>query len=363
MNAVLDRLTPRRTAARRRPRAELLLRSCAAHVSAFARDRTPAAAAEALFPGDHLLRGYMALQKAAVDPALTTVPEWAGNLAREQWVGFLELMAPQCVYAQLAALGASFNFEGGKVRFPSRDNSPNLAGDFIGENAAIPVRKASLKAGSLAPRKVAVITALSREVSEATGGGLVAYLQDAMTADTARVLDARLLDNVAASAVRPAGLLNGATVTPSAGTTPADIATDVRAALAPVYAAGGGRRVALLMHPLQAASMALQTDVLLRLDAGRVVEVVVSVNVPLGTLIALDVADFVTVADDAPQFYVSNESTLHMDDAAEPINDGTMASPVINLFQQDAIGVRLLQQINWAMRRAGLVSAVTGIAW
>jgi hypothetical protein len=100
-----------------------------------------------------------------------------------------------------------------------------------------------------------------------------------------------LLDDVAATAVRPAGLLNDATVTPSAGTTPADIATDVRAALAPVYASGGGRRVALLMHPLQAASMALQTDALLRLDAGRVVEVIANTNVPVGTMIALDVAE------------------------------------------------------------------------
>jgi hypothetical protein len=65
-----------------------------------------------------------------------------------------------------------------------------------------------------------------------------------------------------------------------------------------------------------------------------------------------------------PLFDVSDEAALHMEDTTpEAITDGTMASPVINLFQQDAIGVRLIQQINWAMRRPGMASAVTGIAW
>jgi len=88
------------------------------------------------------------------------------------------------------------------------------------------------------------------------------------------------------------------------------------------------------------------------------------VNVPLGTLILVDAADFVTAADDVPQFKVGEESTLHMEDTEpEPINDGAAASPVISLFQQDAFGLRMVQQMNWAMRRPGMVAVVTDIQW
>jgi len=360
-----------RAAARPRPKAQLLFRACAAHVVAHVREITPDAAAERLFSEDELLHTFLVVQRAAANPALTGVPEWAGNLVRDTWAEFVELMAPVSVYARLADLGARFSYDqAGRVNVPGRDPTPTLAGDFIGENVPIPVRKAGVRNAALPPKKLAVLSTFSAEMAAATGGRMEAYIRDFMVEDTANVLDARLLDSAAANDVRPAGLLNGVTPIASSGATLADIVTDIKAALAPVLAAGGGRRLVWLMNPLQAVSLALQTDAtgaFLWPDADQrfvTSAVIVSVNVPLGTLILVDAAEFATAADDVPQFYVSNEATLHMDDTApEPINDGAAASPVISLFQQDAYGLRMLQQMNWAMRRPGLVSAVTGIQW
>jgi len=367
MNAVLSPRPSRR--AHRRPLAQLLFRSAAAHVYALANETTPEMAADRLFNRDVSLRGFIGAQKAAVDPAQTTVSEWAGNLARETWAEFVALLGPESVYAQLSARGSSATFSGGKVRFPARNATPNLAGDFVGERQPIPVKKGSVLAPSLPPKKVAVITAYSREMAQGSGGSMEAYLRTAILEDTGPVLDARLLDSNAGTDVRPAGLLNGVTLTPSAGTTLPDIITDLKAALTPVLEAGGGRRLVWLMNPLQAMSLSLQTDAagaVVWPDAARrlgIADVIVSPNVPAGTLLLVDAAEFATAADVAPTFYTSNEGVLHMDDVPDPISDGTMAVPVISLFQQDALALRMVQQMNWTMRRPGMVSGVSGIAW
>lgn len=77
----------------------------------------------------------------------------------------------------------------------------------------------------------------------------------------------------------------------------------------------------------------------------------------------VDAADFITVADDFPQFEVSRNATLHLDDAPGTISDGTFASPVISMFHQDALAIRRVQQMNWTMQRPGMVAGVSGIEW
>lgn len=370
MNAVASNLAQTR-AARRTAKARPLFRSAVSHVVAHLQDITPGAAARNLYPGDDVLRTFMDAQKAAVDPAVTTVPEWAGNLVRETWDEFVESLPPHSVFAQLSAMGVRLNFDGGgKVNLPARDGTNNVAGDFIGENAPIPVKRVDVSSVPLTPKKLAVLTAASSELSTATGGRFETFLRDAITEDTAKLLDTRLLDANAATDVRPAGLLYGVTPIASAGATLADIATDAKALAAAVLASGEVRHLVWLMNPLQFMSLAFQTCATGASVFGDVrhawysTDVIVSPNVPVGTLILVDAAYFASVADDAPQFRVSAEGVLHMEDTApDPINGGTMASPVVNLFQQDAIAIRMVQQMNWTMRRSGMVAAITDVQW
>ncbi|MET3930578.1 hypothetical protein ABIE51_002465 [Lysobacter sp. OAE881] len=64
---------------------------------------------------------------------------------------------------------------------------------------------------------------------------------------------------------------------------------------------------------------------------------------------------------------LSEQATLHMEGApalVKPINEGgTAATPVRSLWQTVSIGVRMLLDLTWAMRRPGMVSAVTGVQW
>ena len=47
-----------------------------------------------------------------------------------------------------------------------------------------------------------------------------------------------------------------------------------------------------------------------------------------------------------------------MDDAPTAITNGTIAAPVISLFQRNALAIRMIQQMNWAMRRTGMVAGI-----
>ena len=86
--------------------------------------------------------------------------------------------------------------------------SPTAGGDFVGELSPIPVRRIGLAMTELGPvKKLGVISVFSEELREKSTPTIEAVVRQALEEDTAAILKARLLDNVAASTSRPAGLL------------------------------------------------------------------------------------------------------------------------------------------------------------
>jgi hypothetical protein len=91
-------------------------------------------------------------------------------------------------------------------------------------------------------------------------------------------------------------------------------------------------------------------------------------TIPLGTVIVIDAADFVSVGAEAPRFEVSDQATLHMEDTAPAqivggASPGTPAFPTTSLWQTDSLALRLILPINWCLRRAGIVAWVQGVTW
>jgi len=91
-------------------------------------------------------------------------------------------------------------------------------------------------------------------------------------------------------------------------------------------------------------------------------------TVPLGTVIAQDAADFVSVTGDGPRFEISDQATLHMEDTtpADIATVGTppvAAAPAKSMFQTDSLALRLILPINWTIRRPGTVAWVAGVTW
>jgi HK97 family phage prohead protease len=323
--------------------------------------------------------GYML--KAAVNPAMTTVAGYAAELVQIGYGGLMDRLMAGSIYGPLSGYGSKFDFgRNGSIKIPVRSNTPRAAGAWVGEGAAKPVKKITLTPITLTPFKMAVITTFTEEMAFYSTPAIEGVLRKAMADDTREALDGFLIDNVAASSVRPAGLLNGVSgLTPSAASTRIDkIVADLNALIAPMEAAGGGGNVVLIMNPAQARAVGMaQTTTGDFAFAGTgeaaskfgIKAIITSTTVTAGTVIAVDADWFTTAVGDTPRFAVSTEATLHEEDTT-PLalgsgtqGSGVLAVPMRSLFQTDSVAIRLSLYVTWAMTRTGMVQYVPGVTW
>jgi HK97 family phage major capsid protein len=287
---------------------------------------------------------------------------------------------PASVFPGLSARGLSLNFgRNGVISIPSRAATPTIAGSFVGEGAAIPVRQGAFTATTLTPKKMAVISTFTREIANHSVPAIEGLIRDAIREDTSVAIDTVLLDNTAASAIRPAGLRNGVTaLTGTAGGDFDAVRTDVLLMMGELVTATNGnlRSPVWIMNPARAMSLSMMANAggdfpfALEISGGtlRGYPVIVSGTVTADRVFLVDAADFVSVSGDEPEFLVSDQATLHMEDTT-PLAIGTagtpntVAAPVRSLFQTDTIGIRMVLPLNWAMRRAGVISITDTVTW
>jgi HK97 family phage prohead protease len=320
-------------------------------------------------------------QRAATAPATTTQTGWAAELALTLYAAFMEVLYPKAIYPRLAAKGLSLTFgPAGKILIPTRATTPTIAGSFVGEGLPIPVRQGLFTSQTLTPKKMAVITTWTREIQDHSVPAIEGLLRDAVQEDTAISLDSVLLDANPATTIRPAGILNGISgLTPTAGGGFNALTGDIKQVSAALLTGtrGNVRNPVWLMNPTQinsalyvAAPGAGVFPYREEIQEGRLGgwPIIDSGTVPLGTVIAIDAADFVAVGGDAPRFEISDQATLHMEDTT-PLDIGTagtpavVAAPVKSMWQTDSLALRLILPTNWTIRRAGTVAWVAGVTW
>lgn len=315
------------------------------------------------------------LVRAAVNPATTTFPTWAAELVQTAIADFLNLLPRDSIYPRLSGMGARFSFgRNGAIKVPARSPTPSISGAWVGEGAPIPVRRLGLTSVTLTPKKLGVISTFTRELAQHSTPAIEGVIREAMGEDTAVTVDTTLIDDQPASTIRPAGLLDGVTpIAPSGATDPSvAMVSDFKALIGAITANLGGRNIALLMNPEQGLSinfMQTTTGEFLFAsadEAGRRFGVtpIISPTVPAGTVIAIDAADFASATGDVPEYDVSDQATIHEEDTNPlPINAGTPAVPTRSLWQTASFGVRMLLDMNWAMRRTGMVAYIENVAW
>jgi HK97 family phage major capsid protein len=325
--------------------------------------------------------GVRTVLRAAVNPAMTTTTGYAAELVQIANGAFMDRIIANSLYEPLASLGGRYDLgRNGSLKIPTRTATSKAAGAWVGEGGAKPVKKISLAPITLTPHKLAVITTFTEEMAFYSTPAIEGVLRKSMLDDTREALDGFLIDNVASSTARPAGLLNG--VTPisaaSTGTTLEKIVADLNALIAPMEAAGGGNNVVLLMNPAQARKIgAAQTTTgdFAFADTGQaaskfgISRIVASTTVAAGTVIAVDASWFATVTGDTPRFAVSTEATLHEEDTT-PLalgtgtqGSGVLAVPMRSLFQTDSVAIRLSLYVSWGMTRSAMVQTITAVGW
>jgi HK97 family phage prohead protease len=312
-------------------------------------------------------------------PATTTVTGWAAELVTTSYGEFFDALFPASIYAPLRAKGGSFTFgRSGVVVLPTRSRTAPISGAFVLQGSAIPVKQGQFATISLTPKKMAVISTFTREISEHSTPAIEQLIRDAIVNDTAVAIDAVLMDANPATATRPAGILNGVAAIPA--TTGGGIVSligDLKALSSALLAStfGGIRQPVWIMTPQDAVAISLTQAAAGGdfpfaniLNTGMLLgyPVIQSTNVTADTIILVDAADFATATGDTPNFSVSDQATLHMEATTPAEIVGTpsvVAAPVRSLWQTDSIGIRMIMDINWVLRRVGMVQWISGQLW
>jgi hypothetical protein len=303
------------------------------------------------------------IARAAVDPAATTVATWAAEVTSSgNYAGLLPSVAPSSVYAALSAHALRVTVApNASIKLPARSATPTLAGDFILEGSPTPARRLAMTVGaSIAPKKLAVLSHFSLELAEKSVPTIEAVIRQAIADDTSQLLDAKMLDNVAGSVSRPAGLLNGVTpIAAASGGGIAALAADLGAIAAAISAPSD---LVYIMNPAdQIRAVTLAPGLI-------TVPIITAAGLAAKQVVCVDAADFVSAEGDAPRYDASDGGTLHEEDTtplaiATTGSPNVVAAPTRSLWQTDAVAIRLIQFVCWAMRRAGRVSTVASVTW
>lgn len=304
------------------------------------------------FPQDRAARFIL---KGAVSP-LTT--DQAEALVQEAVADFLIGLAPLSAAARVMQRGMSISLRPGydAVALPYLAGRAALA--WVGENDPIPVINKLLSAAQVGPlKKFAGIAVFSRELADTASGQ--AIFERLLREDAANALDDAVFGTQSGTDDRAAGLLHG--VTPLAAATGGFVGAmeaDM-IALAAAITTAGAQSVVFVTTPKLAASVMVRKPEL----AGMVWP---AIGMPEGRVVAIDPGAFVFASGDV-DIQASANAALHMDSAPGHLSTAgtpnTIAAPVRSMYQHDLIALRVILDISFAMRAAGMVAYIQGASW
>ena len=201
--------------------------------------------------------------RAPSAPAMTTVAGWAQELVHQIYADLMGLLFAKSIFPRLSAKGLNLSFgQAGKIVMPTRSRTPSLAGSFVGEGMAIPVRQGAFTSQTFTPKKLAVISVFTREMSDHSIPAIEGVLREAIQQDTAIAIDSVLIDANPATTIRPAGILNTVSATTAtAGGGIAAVVGDLKALVGALTTNlyGNIRTPTWLMNPGDMLSASLAT--------------------------------------------------------------------------------------------------------
>jgi len=302
------------------------------------------------------------IQRTAVSPAHSATPTWAAELVGTAVADFVATDMAQSGFAQLAERALVVPFEQGvaSVKVPGRASPVALMGAWIAEGSAKPVFAASLTTTTLTPYKLSAVSTFTEEMMAASA--IEMLVRETLAHDLSALLDTAIFDAAAVSAVRPAGLFNGATVVTASATTPLNEAmmADLKALGAAVTGTGNpDATVAFVVNPAQAIRIGIL--------APNYGNLIVTGYMAAGSVGAIDTSAIAMLVSE-PAFRISKDATMHMDNVPLPLATGVqgsavVATPMSSLFQQDMVGLRCVLRAGWAKRRTTATALATAVTW
>ncbi|MBA4219944.1 MAG: phage major capsid protein [Methylobacterium sp.] len=348
---------------------DLLVRRALIHACSLYSERSVEQIVEERYPG-HEATAMVA--RAAAPLGTTGNAGFVAELQQVTYAGFLDALRGKSIYPVLRERGYGVSFDAAGTAYLPQLTAGGANGSFFAEGQPIRVGRVTVTAPTFTSRKMGVIIPFSREAAKRSTPSLEGVVRKAILDDTSAVLDTHLLDATAGDSIRPAGLLYG--VAPAAsgygGGDHVAVKEDFKALLKPFFDAGAADGITVVMNPAQGLSIAMMDGP--ANNAGWFAEIAKRVNIVESThanakrLVAVRNSDFATALGDLPEFEVSNQATIHMDDAnpAEIVATGPApAAPVRSFWQTDSMGVRMIMDVSWKMARTGMVSWIDNTSW
>ncbi|MEY9780553.1 phage major capsid protein [Sinorhizobium fredii] len=298
-----------------------------------------AAAAASIF--GHLKRHDLAAEwetKAAVSPAMTTVPTWAAELTTSTTADFvISLGNAVFAFPQIAARAHAF---------PLSANTRAIIGGtavaaFVGEGEPIGVAAGTVSGAMLKPYAVKVLSTFSEDLAERSQPAVEALLRKILGDAVAACLDETFFGNQPATPRAPAGILNG--LTPL--TAGASFGEDVQALAAAIAPAADP---VFVISPARRVGLAAAGDLVGFGDY----PVYGSSALDDATMVALDAAGLAIGFGGAPSFAVSREATL-VERTQDEVGPAVTTEPTRSLWQTDSASLKAALPVSWYMRAGG----------
>lgn len=275
----------------------------------------------------------------------TTDVGFASALVQEnRLVGeFVEMLRAATVFEQLNGFRAvPFN-----SKIPSQLTGGTAA--WVGEGTAKPLTNPTYGEVEIKEHKLAAITVYTQELMRRSDPAVDVLVRDDLIEASKTLIDNTFLDAAAASTTRPAGVLNGVTVTPNTGTTAAAYEADLLALINSFVAANLSLDGSyFLMSETRAAQISLLRDALgnsyfagMALRGTRtLMGIPVITSQAVGDkIILVKTSEILLAQDGGVDVSYSDQATLVDGDTTH------------HLWQENKFAVRVEKFITWAKRR------------
>lgn len=284
------------------------------------------------------------LERATVGMSSTT--DSASSLVAPGTAEFLNLVRPRTVVGRLTQIQKVPFHRGAAIA------SGGAVYAWIGEGSPTPVGKLSWTPASLPVRKAGGIAVASRELLKLTTPSAEAAFTRQLADGLVNFTNATFLSTAAeVTDVSPAGILNGATSTASAGNAAADLAV-----LLDAFTTLEG--VAVIISEKSAIALAGQGAFR---DGKLYGTLPVVLSSAAGTnLIAVDMRRVLLADEGELEIDIAHAATLEMEE--EPTDPTTSGVVMVSMFQANASAIKVLRFINW-QALDGAVRVVTGVAY
>jgi len=275
----------------------------------------------------------------------TTDSGFAASLVTEnRLVGeFVDMLRAATVFDQLAGFR--------NVPFNSKIPSQLTGGtaSWVGEGAPKPLTNPTYGEVEIKEHKLAAITVYTQELMRRSDPAVDILVRDDLIEASKTLIDNTFLDAGAATAVRPAGVLNGVTATPNTGTTAANYEADLLALVNSFVTANLSLDGSyFVMSETRAAQISLLRDALgntyfqgMALRGTRTlmgIPVITSQTVG-DKIILVKTSEILLAQDGGVDVSYSDQATL--------VDGGTTH----HLWQENKFAVRVEKFITWAKRR------------